>query len=148
MKKIPLLLLVALFGCQPQTTENTSPMEDSGHDALTGAWKMTSLVVMHSETGDTLWAGTRKQYKLYVDGSVMWAYEAEPDSTEWFGYGTYTIDGDTLRETMLTGSQAFRKEMESMGNRFSHALGFSDGMYTQAEQADTIIRREVYERVE
>ena len=36
-----------------------------------------------NDSGDTT-TDDRLQYKVYVDGSVMWGFEAAPDSTEWF----------------------------------------------------------------
>ena len=146
MKKLTLIFAVAFFGCQTQTTD--TPSEDTTRDALSGAWEMTGTHVIHNDSGDTLWTGTPTQYKLYVDGSVMWSAQAEPDSAEWFGYGTYAIDGDSLRETMTGGSHAFRKLMEDEGNSFSHSVTVSEDTYTQVRTVDTVSVYETYKRAQ
>ena len=147
MKNLLLFCIaVSLFACQPPAADCP---EDTSKDALTGTWSMTALLASKTATGDTLWYGERTQYKMYANGAVMWMAESPMDSTEWYGYGTYSIDGDSLREVMLSGSSAFRKELEERGsNAFSHGLTVSEDAYSQTLQGnDSVTVREDYARV-
>ena len=96
--------------------------------------------------GDSI-TDDRLQYKVYIDGSVMWGFEAAPDSTEWFGYGSYFIEGDSLFETMASGSYAFRQAIQGQNNFFRIALTVSDDMYTQVISGSDATVYESYERV-
>ncbi|MEQ9007122.1 MAG: hypothetical protein RLP12_04500 [Ekhidna sp.] len=85
---------------------------------------------------------------MYVDGSVMWGFESPAKSTEWFGYGTYNIEGDTLYETMLSGSWAFRQAISNGGNFFRIAIDVTDSTYTQVIKGEEETTYESYVRIE
>ena len=143
-----LILIFAMFwiGCQsnsPATQE--SGAEEQRRDKLTGAWKMTDLMMINYK-GDTM-TDERAQYKMYVDGSVMWGFEAAPDSTEWFGYGTYFIEGDSLFETMVSGSYAFRQAIQGQNNFFRIGIDVNGDTYTQVIKSDSSTSYETYVRV-
>ena len=72
MKYLTIVLFVIIISCKTQneqTTSKTSPI-----DELSGAWRMTDFMQITDE-GDTI-EDDRVQYKMYVDGSVMWGFEA------------------------------------------------------------------------
>ncbi|MEP0368351.1 MAG: hypothetical protein ABJN36_15860 [Cyclobacteriaceae bacterium] len=151
MKKLAFIALCFALACQqPQPKEQmmySEPIEESpDRDVLTGAWSMTSMYLVNNFNGDTTWI-ERKQYKLYVDGNVMWGFEAAPDSTEWFGYGKYRLDGDTLRETMVSGSNSFREVLADGSNMFAMDLTIFGDSYTQVQRDDSVTTYEVYDRI-
>lgn len=140
---IPLLFIA----CQPKSpAPQQTGAEEQRRDKLTGAWQMTNYLTVTNE-GDSS-TDDRVQYKMYVDGSVMWGFEAEADYTEWFGYGTYYIDGDTLYETMLSGSWAFRQAMSNNTNFFRIALDVTDSSYTQVISEENQTVYETYARID
>ena len=106
---------------------------------------MTNHLIITNE-GDTI-KDQRRQYKMYVDGSVMWGFEAAPDSTEWFGYGTYFIEGDSLYETMTSGSYAFRQAIRGQNNFFRIGITVNENNYSQVIKGEDETSYEAYERV-
>lgn len=142
MKYLTIVLFVIIISCKTQneqTTSKTSPI-----DELSGAWRMTDFMQITDE-GDTI-EDDRVQYKMYVDGSVMWGFEAPEKYTEWFGYGTYYIDGDTLYETMSSGSWAFRQAI-SDDNLFKIGIDVEESFYTQIIVEEGKTTYETYERI-
>lgn len=152
MKNLPIILILILFSCQPQSKPvkqknlEQPPEEAPPRDVLTGAWEMTNLYSINQYSGDTIFFD-QKEYKLYVDGNVMWGIEAATESIEWFGFGKYYIDGDTLRETMSSGSKSFRDVLEERGNKFAFDLNIFGDSYTQIVRYDSIKLYEVYDRI-
>ena len=141
-----ILLLIFVISCQPASESQVAEVPtDANRDALTGAWRMTNFLRITNE-GDTI-DDNRVQYKMYVDGSVMWGFEAPEKYTEWFGYGTYYIDGDTLYETMTSGSWAFRQAIAQESNFFEIGIDINDDSYTQVIVSDEHTTYETYERV-
>lgn len=118
----------------------------AGSDALTGMWSMKQVVVTDNFTSDTIWVDNdRVQRKLFIDGNIMWANESPADSVQWFGYGTYTINGDRFTETMLSGSMSFRSSMAADGNNiFEMSYEVSDEMFTQVRRQDSVTVKEIY----
>ena len=148
MKYVAFIMFMAVMACQPTSNSCCSHSSDEPCcDALTGSWMMTDLLVMNSYTGDTVWNQNYDQYKMFAHGSVMWCSEMAPDSTEWFGYGTYSISGDTLTENMVLGSTEFMKFMDDSGASFNHSVTIESNSYTQVSTMDSLVRTEVYERV-
>lgn len=145
MKTLPYLFLLILFSCQTPTPATQEVSMGGERDALTGAWRMTNYLRITSE-GDSI-TDERLQYKMYVDGNVMWGFEAAPDSTEFFGYGTYFIEGDSLFESMTSGSFAFRQAIQGQNNFFRIALTVSENNYTQVISNPDEVVYESYERV-
>ena len=147
MRNLVLILPMAiLFSCQPaaEATVDVSA-ESTSRDALTGAWRMTDYLQITHE-GDTI-DDERVQYKIYVDGSVMWGFEAPEKYTEFYGYGTYYIDGDSLYETMTSGSWAFRQMISQNNNFFKIGIDVQENSYTQVIVSDEETTYETYERI-
>jgi len=145
MKNLTYLFFLICFSCQTSTPVSNTVSDGSQRDALTGAWQMTNYLRVTND-GDSI-TDARLQYKMYIDGSVMWGFEAAPDSTEWFGYGSYFIEGDSLFETMASGSYAFRQAIQGQNNFFRIALTVSDNMYTQVISENEATVYESYQRV-
>ena len=145
MKYATLILTVLLLSCDSSSDSTEEVTTISNRDALTGAWRMTNFLRITNE-GDTI-DDHRVQYKMYVDGSVMWGFEAPEKYTEWFGYGTYYIDGDTLYETMTSGSWAFRQAIAQESNFFQIGIDIKENEYTQVIVSREHTSYETYERV-
>jgi hypothetical protein len=147
MKYIIYLIVFLFVACQSKSPAlQQTGADEQRRDQLTGAWKMTDYLTVTNE-GDSS-TDERVQYKMYVDGSVMWGFEAEAEYTEWFGYGTYYIEGDTLYETMLSGSWAFRQAISNNTNFFRIALDITDSTYTQVIAGKDEITYETYTRID
>ncbi|WP_425392045.1 hypothetical protein [Ekhidna sp.] len=141
------VLVILLANCQQKSPETQQTgMQEKLRDKLTGAWRMTDYMTVSNE-GDTT-TDERVQYKMYVDGSVMWGFESPEEYTEWFGYGTYNIEGDTLYETMLSGSWAFRQTISKNGNFFRIGIDVTDSTYTQVIKGPEETTYETYVRIE
>lgn len=146
MKNPAIFFIMLMMACQPKSPVlQETGAEEQRRDKLTGAWKMTNHMMISHE-GDTS-TDQRQQYKMYVDGSVMWGFEAAPDSTEWFGYGTYFIEGDSLYETMTSGSWAFRQAIQGQHNFFRIGITVNENTYSQIIKDEDGISYESYERV-
>lgn len=146
MKFSLFVLPLLLIACQPKSpAPQQTGADEQLRDKLTGAWQMTDFLTVTDE-GDSS-TDERVQYKMYVDGSVMWGFEAEAEYTEWFGYGTYYIEGDTLYETMLSGSWAFRQAISNNTNFFRIALDATDSTYTQVIMGENETIYESYTRI-
>ena len=147
MKNLSFIALILFVSCQPKSpAPQQTGAEEQRRDKLTGAWQMTDFLTVTND-GDSS-TDERVQYKMYVDGSVMWGFESEADYKEWFGYGTYYIEGDTLYETMLSGSWAFRQEISNNTNFFRIALSTTDSTYTQIITRENETTYESYVRIE
>lgn len=145
MKNLFYLSILILISCQPTIKADQNEKPSSNRDVLTGAWKMNNYLRVNNQ-GDSI-TDDRLQYKMYIDGSVMWGFEAAPDSTEWFGYGSYFIEGDSLFETMTSGSFAFRQAIQGQNNFFRIGLNAGGDMYTQVIKDEEGMTYESYERV-
>ena len=146
MKYLTLILLVVCIACQQRSdADQTAQTQSPPIDALTGAWRMVDYLQV-TDNGDTI-ANERVQYKMYVDGRVMWGFESPENYTEWFGYGTYEIDGDSLYETMTSGSWAFRQAISGQNNFFRIGIDIKENSYTQVIVEDTVTTYETYERL-
>ncbi len=146
MKYSTFILAILVLSCTSTTDNSTNEVTtNSNRDALTGAWRMTEFLQITNE-GDTV-DDNRVQYKMYVDGSVMWGFESPEKYTEWFGYGTYYIEGDSLFETMTSGSWAFRQAIAQESNMFRIGINIQGDSYTQVIVGKDDITYETYERV-
>lgn len=146
MKYIAVLGILLMVCCQsPKEEIVTGSFADD--DPIEGVWRMTKLMGVYHHNGDTV-DETRNQHKIFVDGSIMWGFEAEEDSTEWFGYGTYELKEDSLIETMTSGSNAFRKAISEHGSVYRMGLKISDEEFTQVYRDDSMMIYEMYVRVQ
>ena len=152
MKGLLIFLLSTLImvACQQQSEPAGEAPQIVGtpQDALIGVWKMSSAHSVSNLTSDTVPVANPVQYKIYLDGSVMWVRET--DSADWFGYGTYSLN-DSLRESYLAGSDAFRDAagtgIDPIFTEFSIGVDIKEDTYTQAIRDDSLTNYETYERV-
>ena len=53
-----------------------------------------------------------RQVKMYTPTKVMWSKYIPSDSSEWFGYGRYSVNGSELVEVLEYGSEMMRRIIE------------------------------------
>lgn len=94
MKSVLLLALLLCISCN-------STMDKK--DKLEGVWKQTNFFRL-KEKDTILKDNSKTQHKIYLDGFFIWNSDADKDSVEWHGYGTYTFKNDTLVETLTSMS--------------------------------------------
>ena len=105
MKKVLLLALAGAFvACTSMTGDANSNEEQSVKDPLEGTWKMAAFYAVDAESGDTIFAEQRNQYKMYADNHVVWINSFEADSTDMYGMGTYEVKADTLYEHIIASA--------------------------------------------
>lgn len=141
-------LLIFLFWTACNQPADT--LSDEKAPSVEGVWKQTEHFWMN-EFGDTLFvAPEHNAQKIYLDGHVMWNCEPDPDSTEWFGFGTYELNGDTLIERLSTMSRSMQETTE-FNEAFVLVVEFDENnfrQYMESTWQDTVYyNTEVYVRL-
>ena len=80
----------------------------------------------------------------------MWSGEPDPDSIEWYGFGTYDLKGDTIIERLSVMSWSMQ-EMTEFNEEIVLIVEFDENnfkQYIESTWQDTLYRQtEVYVRV-
>ena len=148
MKKVLLLALAGAFiACTPITGNPDSQVENSTKDPLEGTWKMSAFYAVDAESGDTIFAEQRNQYKMYADNHVVWINSFEADSTDMYGMGTYEVKADTLYEHIMASAFPVR-DFYAKNSDFAIHIEYTDSTYTQFIPDSTMVIIEVYNRLE
>ncbi len=87
-------LLFLIIGCKEA--------DDKASTDITGTYKMLSVNVKTDKL-DTVYLDPR-QMKIYTGDYMMYATVNPADSVGGFGIGTYTVDKDTITETVIYSS--------------------------------------------
>ncbi len=118
MKKLIIVFSVFLLcsACN-QTTESVDPVE--------GVWERSVRYWVLDD--DTIYADPTpgSQHKIYYDGYVMWTADPAPDSSEWYGYGTYQLNNNILVEKLSTMSLFLQ---EAIGSETDVMLTVENGI--------------------
>lgn len=112
---------------------------------LEGVWELVNqqmyengiiTEVMENENG-------YRQVKMYSKGKVMWTRNDPSDTNEWFGFGTYKIEGGILEERLEYASgpmmkivdttQVFRFELIVDRNSYQQISLDANGNRSQGE---------------
>jgi hypothetical protein len=133
-------VLVIFIACNV-TTKPKDPIE--------GVWKQTHSYVLAN--GDTVFSTDKNvEHKIYLDGYVMWTQDPASDSSEWHGFGTYTIKNDTVIEKLLSMSNGMKAQRGSKDG-FILKIDYDENNFKQvirSEYRDTIYQSiEVYKRL-
>lgn len=124
--RIIVTTLITLFlSCQENHDKiqntNINTLEST---TLEGTWEMIGLynykdnkVVDSFKTR----AGNR-QVKMYTKGRVMWSKLVPADSTEYFAYGTYTVNDSILKETLDYGSKTMNAAIDQRQDYIYHIV--------------------------
>ncbi|MGJ8592612.1 MAG: hypothetical protein ACSHXF_08695 [Aquaticitalea sp.] len=155
--KSPLLLLccmILLVACKNDKNYDAYPVTDPNEPSpitLEGAWELDGFYnYVNNKVVDSF--NTREGYrqvKIYTPTKVMWSKHVPTDSTEWFGYGSYSIEENNLKETLDYGSEMMSKIIEER-KEFIYELDLKNNRFSQIEidEEGNRIYSENYRRIE
>lgn len=151
MKKfiISILAIILFVSCNDVSKEAKAAPEE--RLTLEGTWELTGhynykdnkiLDSFDLTLGD-------KQVKMYTSTHVMWARKVPSDSTEFFGFGKYSITDTSLIETLDYGSNFMNQVIEE-NIEFPFELILEKDRFIQIELDDdgNRIFSENYTRIE
>lgn len=133
----------------PNNTKVVEGMETP--EGLKGTWELKGFynyqdnVVVDSFSNNTI----SRQVKMYSDTKVMWCKLRPKDSTEFFGYGSYTYGNGVLTEVLEFGS-TFMNDVIADQKEFTFQLDLSGDRFEQIEidEDGNKIYSENYVRIE
>lgn len=154
MKQIVILILIGflLLSCENKdnkTEENRTASEI--RTPLEGAWELVgyynyadNVVTDSFDTSEGY-----RQVKMYTPSRVMWSKSIPSDSSEWFGYGRYNLDGNQMVEVLDYGSEMMSKIIQEK-KEFKYELIIKDNYFSQIEMDENgnKIYAENYKRIE
>ena len=155
--KSPLItccVIVLLVSCKNDKNDNAYPItspSNSNVRTLEGTWELVSFYnYIDNEVTDSF--KTREGYrqvKMYTATKVMWSKHVPSDATEWFGYGSYTIEDKHLKEILDYGSVMMSKIIQER-TEFIYELDLQKNKFSQIEidEEGNRIYSENYRRIE
>ena len=153
---LPFLIMLLIFSCK-QNSENEikdTQLEVSNlttSNPLEGAWELVGYynykdnkVIDSFNTSEGY-----RQVKMYTHNKVMWSKYVPSDSTEWFGYGKYKVNGTELVEVLEYGSEMMSKIIQEK-KEFKHEFIINGDSFSQIEvdEDGNRIYAENYKRIE
>lgn len=151
-----LLIALLIFSCQekPENDINETDADSSkttNASPLLGAWELVGYYnYLDNEVTDSFQTSEGyRQIKMYTPTKVMWSKYVPSDSSEWFGYGSYKVDGSELVEILEYGSEMMTKIIQEK-KEFKHELIFKGDSFSQIEidEEGNKIYSENYRRIE
>jgi hypothetical protein len=129
MKKLLGLLFLMLI--LVSATEFSINKTDTMH-SIEGAWELQSFYNYDGVAiTDTVLPQTNyRQVKIYTGGKIMWTRYSLQDTIGRFGYGSYKLDGNQLKETIEYGDYQMMRALDTM-RVFSFELMLSGDTYSQ-----------------
>ncbi len=109
------LLLGTLISCNTSNSKEQAPIPTEKMEekiSLIGSWERTSFYNYDSDgTINDSFASSKenRHIKIFTPSKVMWCRNIEADSSEWFGYGSYTLSDSILTEVLEYGSVEMSK---------------------------------------
>lgn len=106
--------------------------EKTSFHSIDGTWELKSFYNYDGENvTDTVMATDGyRQVKMYYNGKIMWSRYVPKDKIARFGYGSYTITNDELKETIEYGDNEMMAALDTM-RVFSFELKLADDTYSQ-----------------
>ncbi|NNE31973.1 MAG: hypothetical protein HKN40_06340 [Winogradskyella sp.] len=150
------LVFILTLSCKEQSESKVEMTEDQvessmNNKSLKGTWELTGYYNYNdNKVVDSFDMNPDfRQIKMYTDTKVMWCKHMAADSSEWFGYGTYKIDGDMLMEVLDFGSEVM-DEVIADRKEFMFELELHPNKFRQIELDDdgNKLYSENYARVE
>ena len=151
-----IILVLFIFSCNTDKTSKESSESSNletvqNKNALEGAWELIGYYnYMDNEVIDSFQTSEGyRQVKMYTPTKVMWSKYTPADSTEWFGYGSYRVNGNELIEVLEYGSQRMSQIIEEK-KEFKHELIINDDSFSQIEldEEGNKLYAENYKRIE
>jgi len=101
-------MFIITFKTYAQNTMESSSAVPPSDLKLEGVWELVSFYNYGANGAvDTIKASkSYRQIKMYSKTKVMWSRFVESDSTDWFGYGTYSVADNILTEALDYGSKS------------------------------------------
>lgn len=158
LNKILVLCLVLVFisSCKEQEKQTTEVVEveeiaEIKTKNLNGTWELVGFYNYKDNIAVDSFktSGNSRQLKMYTDTKVMWCKHKPADSTEWFGYGTYDYEDNTLTEVLDFGSNVMNQVIAEK-KQFKFELQLQEDRFQQIEldEDGNRIYSENYVRVE
>lgn len=151
-----IILVLFIFSCNTDKTSKESSESSNletvqNKNALEGAWELIGYYnYMDNEVIDSFQTSEGyRQVKMYTPTKVMWSKYTPADSTEWFGYGSYRVNGNELIEVLEYGSQRMSQIIEEK-KEFKHELIINGDSFSQIEldEEGNKLYAENYKRIE
>lgn len=148
------ICMVLFLSCKNDPSKDSYPVTDHNatkDQSLNGAWELIGFYnYVDNKVSDSFRTNEGyRQVKIYTPTKVMWSKNVPSDSTEWFGYGTYRVNGDSLIEILDYGSKMMSKIIQER-KEFVYELDLDDNTFSQIEIDDqgNRIYSENYKRIE
>ncbi|WP_299334158.1 hypothetical protein [uncultured Psychroserpens sp.] len=151
-----LLIILLIFSCKEKPKNDvvdsiSDITETTGTNPLEGAWELVGYYnYLDNKVIDSFKTSEGyRQVKMYTNSKVMWSKYVPSDSSEWFGYGSYRMNGSELIEILEYGSEMMSKIIEEK-KEFKHELIINGDTFSQIEidEDGNRIYAENYERIE
>ena len=150
------LFMMLVFSCKqnPKNEINEAVIDVSNPEtinSLEGAWELVGYynykdnkVIDSFKTSEGY-----RQVKMYTLNKVMWSKYVPSDSSEWFGYGKYSIKESELIEELEYGSEMMSRIIQEK-KEFKHELIINGDSFSQIEidEDGNRIYAENYKRIE
>nr|WP_321228211.1 hypothetical protein [uncultured Psychroserpens sp.] len=150
------LFMMLVFSCKqnPKNEINEAVIDVSNPktiNSLEGAWELVGYynykdnkVIDSFKTSEGY-----RQVKMYTHNKVMWSKYVPSDSSEWFGYGKYSVKESELIEELEYGSEMMSRIIQEK-KEFKHELIINGDSFSQIEidEDGNRIYAENYKRIE
>ncbi|MFD2916037.1 hypothetical protein [Psychroserpens luteus] len=150
------IFMLLVFSCKqnPKNEINEAVIDVSNPEtinSLEGAWELVGYynykdnkVIDSFKTSEGY-----RQVKMYTHNKVMWSKYVPSDSSEWFGYGKYSIKESELIEELEYGSEMMSRIIQEK-KEFKHELIINEDFFSQIEidEDGNRIYAENYKRIE
>jgi len=161
MKTITAILSISLLlhSCDSASKNSTISNKAENNDqsvknnitSLKGAWELVGYYNYADNVVTDSFSTSEgyRQVKMYTASKVMWSKSFPLDSSEWFGYGSYKLDGNELVEILDYGSEMMRRIIQEK-KEFTYETVITENGFSQIEMDDdgNKIYAENYKRIE
>jgi hypothetical protein len=142
-----------VISCSNTTKQSTDKIETVQNELpnLKGTWELSSFYnYKNNEVVDSFETNPDfRQLKMYTASKVMWCKHRPADSSEWFGFGSYTYEDNMLTEVLDFGSDIMNEVIEEK-KEFKFELNLTENHFEQIEldEDGNRIYSENYTRIE
>ncbi|WP_033956363.1 hypothetical protein [Psychroserpens jangbogonensis] len=150
-------IALVLVSCKTETTTEevkndvNNIIEVETIDSLEGTWELIGFYNYNNNKIKDSFNTSEgyRQVKMYTSSKVMWSKNVPTDSTEWFGYGSYSLSDNTLTEVLDYGSEMMSKIIQEK-KEFIYEIDLTENTFSQIEidEEGNRIYSENYKRIE
>ncbi len=148
---IVLLCISCNKNAKTEDKESAISVVEDKQAPLEGTWEMIGYYNYDNNkiTDSFKTKEGHRQVKMYTKNKVMWSKLVPHDSTEWFGYGSYTLNDSILTEVLDYGSKLMN-EVIAEQKEFVYQLKLEDDKFSQIEldEDGNLVYSENYVRIE